>query len=174
MSISPMVQEYLEGAHINYDLVHHGFSESSYDAACSSHVPIASVIKSIVLRDSHNHHYLLAMIPACNKLKLQWVNEILGRSLVLAREDELQALMPDCSLGAIPPLGQIYGMDVIWDSALREPKQLYFEGGDHEDLVHITHGDFLALFNRRTEGNISVPADNYSLFHADELRGSRY
>ena len=172
MSISPSVQTYLENAHISYDLVHHGFSQSTYDAACSAHVPISNVIKSLVLRDRKTGHYVIAMMPATHKLKLTWTNQSLGRDLILAQEHELQELMPDCMLGAIPALGQAYGLDVIWDSELKEQKELYFEGGDHEELIHITPEEFRMLFAEECEAIISVPTENYSMYHSDELRGS--
>jgi Ala-tRNA(Pro) deacylase len=172
MPISPTVQTYLENAHINYDLVRHGFSQSTYDAACSAHVPIANVIKSVVLHDKKHDNYVIAMIPASNKLKLNWVNQTLGRDLSLAHEYELQDLMPDCMLGAIPATGQAYGFDVVWDSELKEQRELYFEGGDHEQLIHITPSEFQRLFGDEPEAIISIAAENYSMYHADELRSS--
>ncbi len=172
MSISPSVQNYLEDAHIPYDLLQHGFSQTSYDTACSAHLPSAQVIKSIVLRDRHDGRYVIALIPASYKLKLRWVNESLGRDLELAQEHEMQELMPDCMLGAVPALGQAYGLDVIWEQELKNQRELYFEGGDHEQLVHITPKEFTTLFHDEPQGIISIPAEQYSLYHADELRSS--
>jgi Ala-tRNA(Pro) deacylase len=172
MSISPSVQSYLKDAHIQYDVIQHGFSQSSYDAACSAHLPIANLIKTIVLRDRKKGDYVLAMIPASHKLKLNWVNEALGKNLMLAQESELIELMPDCALGAIPAVGQAYDLDMVWDSELKEQKALYFEGGDHEQLVHISPEEFKNLFAEQPEAIISVPTENYSLYHSDELRSS--
>ena len=170
--VSPSVQNYLEDAHVPYGVLQHSLSQSSYDTACAAHVPTAQMIKSIVLRDHMDGRYVIALIPASHKLKLRWVNETLGRDLVLAQEQELQELMPDCMTGAVPALGQAYGLDVIWENELQNQRELFFEGGDHEQLVQISPQEFLKLFDEEPMGIISMPVEQYSLYHADELRSS--
>jgi Ala-tRNA(Pro) deacylase len=73
---------------------------------------------------------------------------------VLARESELPDVFPDCSLGAVPGFGQAYNLDLVWDDELGEQPCLYFEAGNHEELIQIEQYDF------------------HQLFHVDELRGS--
>ena len=172
MSVSPSVQHYLEDTEINFDVIKHGFSRSAYDTACAARIPAAKMIKTVVLRDLIDGHYILAMIPANHKLKLSWVNQVLGRNLVLAREMELSELFPDCRLGAIPALGQPYGLHMVWDNALHQQRDMYFEGGDHEALIHIRLKDFDQLYEQEKHDVISVPAEMYSLYHSDEMRSS--
>lgn len=172
MSTSLSVRHYLEDSQVNYDVVHHSFSQSAYDSACSSHLPTANIIKSVVLRNTKDGQYVIAMIPATHRLKLNWVNQSLGGPLILAKEMELAELLPDCRLGAVPALGQPYGLKMIWDDTLKKQKDLYFEAGDHENLIHLKQDQFEKLFQEQQHETISVPAEMYSLYHSDELRGT--
>jgi Ala-tRNA(Pro) deacylase len=172
MSVSPSVQHYLEDTQIDFSTVKHGFSETAYDTACAARISVATMIKTVVLRDRLDGHYVLAIIPANHKLKLSWVNNILGSNLILAREMELSELFPDCCLGAVPATGQPYGIKVVWDNALQLQRDLYFEAGDHEELIHLQQAQFDQLFEAQTHDVISVPVESYSLYHSDEMRSS--
>ena len=173
MSIAPRLYNYLNQAQVDYDVLAHGFTESAYDSACVSRLPSSNVVKAVLLKDrfgSSNPHYVIAAIPAGNKLKIPWVNQELQRDLVLAEEVELASLFPDCLLGAVPAMAQAYNIQLIWDDQLARQPELYFEGGNHEELIHI-HGDqFPPLFDAYPHTVISLPAESYSIYHADEIR----
>jgi Ala-tRNA(Pro) deacylase len=171
MSVSHCLENYLCQAHVEYQVVPHRYTESAYDSARSAHVPTASVVKAIMLRDRRDHHFVMALIPSSHKLKTLWVMQELGSDLVLAKEGEFGGLFPDCVLGAIPGFGQAYNMHLIWDDELARQDQLYFEAGDHEGLIKIGQLVFRQLFEEHPHGVISMPYENYSLFHMDEVRG---
>jgi Ala-tRNA(Pro) deacylase len=44
-----------------------------------------------------------------------------------------------------PPVGECYGLDVIVDDSIDEQPEVYFEGGDHGTLVHMSHAQFANL-----------------------------
>jgi Ala-tRNA(Pro) deacylase len=52
-------------------------------------------------------------------------------------EDEIEATFSDCECGAIPAIGDAYGVDVVLDPALTHQPDVYFESGDHEHLIHM-------------------------------------
>lgn len=170
MSVAHCLENYLCQAHVEYDVVHHSFTNNAYDSACSAHVPISNMVKAVMLRERDCEQYVLATAPACNKLKLPWINKELHRDLILAEEQELSSRFPDCTLGAVPGFGQAYGLETIWDDQLAAQPNLYFEAGDHEDLIHIDKQQFSLLFGQLPHSVISLPVDNYSIYHADELR----
>jgi Ala-tRNA(Pro) deacylase len=87
----------------------------------------------------------MAVVPADRRIDLRELREALGRHLVLASESELEGLFPDCSAGAIPPVGEAYGIRTFWDPSLGDMADVYFEGGDHRTLVHMDGPTFEAL-----------------------------
>ena len=53
----------------------------------------------------------------------------LGRSVHLASEEEVEDIFVDCARGAVPPVGECYGLDVIVDNSLNDHSDFYIEGG---------------------------------------------
>lgn len=143
MSIAASVDDYLSRSGVRYDLVAHTRTTNSSQSAQAAHVPGSQLAKCVMLHDDSG--YLMAILPATRRVDLDAIDEQLGRRLMLAREDELPAMFRDCEPGAIPPLGKLYGIDVVLDDDLLQAEDVYFEAGDHRALVHVTGEDFLQL-----------------------------
>jgi Ala-tRNA(Pro) deacylase len=89
----------------------------------------------------------MALIPAAYVLVLDLIDrENPGRHR-LATEDELHMMFADCTDGAIPGFAQAYNLPMIWDYALREPEELYFEGGDHQTLIRMQRSDVVRMLD---------------------------
>jgi Ala-tRNA(Pro) deacylase len=73
----------------------------------------------------------------------------------LATEDETAKLFDDCDRGAIPPVGSVYGLSVVVDESLDNVPEVYFEGGDHATLVHVTGDAFRRLMKDARRFRIS-------------------
>ena len=69
----------------------------------------------------------------------------LHRHLELVPEAELASIFTDCEVGAIPPIGQAYAIDMIVDNKLLDCEDLYLEAGDHRSLVHLRSDEFKRL-----------------------------
>jgi Ala-tRNA(Pro) deacylase len=143
MAIAPLVEDYLSRHGAKYDVVAHPKSRSSIETAQLAHVPGERLVKSVVLEDEDG--MLLAVLPSTLSVHIGELSTRTHRRLRLADEGELQSVFPDCSLGAIPPLGPAYGVRIIMDDSLEAQQDLWFEAGDHEHLVHMTAEQFMAL-----------------------------
>ena len=163
MAIATTLRSFLEDHQVEYDVVQHIHSETALESAHSAHVPGHQVAKAVVLEDGDG--YIVSVLPSTNRLDLDWVNETLGRKLVMAREDELRELFQDCELGAVPALSNAYGLDVIWDEQLTTASEIYIEAGDHENLIHM-HGDaFFKLMEDVPHSIISAEKDYSRWIH---------
>ncbi len=143
MAISETVERRLADAGIEYDVIYHDHTGDSMSTALAAHVSGESMVKAVVLKDAEG--YLMAVMPATYKLSQGEIYDIFGRRLELAREDELAEIFPDCDPGAVPPLASAYGMEAVWDDSLSTLKEIYFEGGDHDSVVHVNGEDFRSL-----------------------------
>jgi len=85
-------------------------------------------------------------VPASERLDVARLQAALRRpQLDFLPEDQLDALFYDCDKGAIPPLGPDYRVPTVVDMRLRDVDDVYFEAGDHEDLVHVDQTSFRRL-----------------------------
>lgn len=155
MALSNRVHWYLDHHHIDYDIVHHDPAKTSLEAGLRAHVPPGKVAKCVLLEDERG--YVLAVVPAACHLSFEAIGEVLDRNLELATEPELEQLFPDCALGAVPALGDAYNVPMLVDESLLRLPDVYFEGGDHEDLVHVEGEAFRALMSRARQGKIRRP-----------------
>jgi Ala-tRNA(Pro) deacylase len=74
-------------------------------------------------------------------------------------------MFPDCARGAIPPVGACYGLDVIVDASIDRQPELYFEGGDHATLVHMSQADFGRLNRDARHGSFTVAGERSNEEH---------
>ena len=171
MSTAPRLSNFLNLSQTDYRIVKHRHTESAADSAHAAHVSTSRMAKSVLLRDRKDGHYLIALTPACNRVDLDWVRDSTTVDPVLAREAELTDVFPDCAMGAVPGFGQAYQLDVIWDDDLGEQPSVYFEAGDHEELIEIDRDEFHRLFDSFPHGMISAPSDAYLAYHSYEFWG---
>jgi Ala-tRNA(Pro) deacylase len=155
MGIATTVRDYLDEAGVDYQLVHHDYTPNSRLAADAAHVPPDQLAKPVLLEDDRG--YVVAVVPASRRVELLSLERHLGRRLVLATERDVQDVFSDCSHGAMPAVGQAYGIDVVWDDCLAACPDVYFEAGDHTDLVRMSGKEFTFLMGRRPHGAISAP-----------------
>ncbi len=154
MATALTLEQYLKRHGTPYDLVPHAPTMSSMWTAQECHVPAERVAKGVVLNDGSR--YVLAVIPASNRLEVKDLETQLERHVELATEGEIKELFADCELGAIPPVGFAYGLDTIVDDSIADQPEVYFEGGDHKTLVHMAGRDFSRLLGGASHGRFSM------------------
>jgi len=145
MFMSPTLEDCLRRISGRYEIVHHPHSEHSMGTAQAAHVPGDRLAKTVILQDDEG--FAAAVLPSTYHLQLYKLWEETGRKLVLATEDEVRELFKDCDLGAVPPVAMAYGMHTYIDESLVHQPDVYFEAGDHEDLVHMAMDDFMRLMS---------------------------
>ena len=153
MAIAITLKEFLESEGVEYDLVEHAYSVNSMQAAEKAHISGEKIAKGVLLHDEYG--YTLAVIPATHKIQLGKMCKQYRRSFSLADESDLPHLFQDCALGAVPPVGEAYDVQVIFDDCLNRQPDIYFEAGDHADFVHMTSKDFRYLLGDVPHGQIS-------------------
>ncbi|OGI42652.1 MAG: aminoacyl-tRNA deacylase [Candidatus Muproteobacteria bacterium RBG_16_64_11] len=153
MAIAITLKQYLAKKGVDYDLVPHPRTPTSLAAAHAARVPDDRVAKSVILEDEQG--FLMAVVPACHRVELGTLHHALHRNLGLATEPEVVALFQDCEIGAIPAVGPAYGVPVIVDDSLTERPDIYFEAGDHRELIHMDTRQFKKLLPRVMHGRFS-------------------
>jgi len=143
MSIATTVSKYLAEYDVPYDVMGHTHTASSAESAAVAHVPGDRLAKSVVLEDDQG--YLMVVLPANRRLDLSELQRQLKRNLELANEYELGNLFRDCEIGALPAIGPAYGLETLVDDTIAEQPEIYFEAGDHEQLIHVSSEVFETL-----------------------------
>jgi len=155
MGIAITMKQYLTSHKIDYSELPHEHTATALQSANATHVAGGSVVKAVLLSDGRE--YLLAVLPANRRLEINRLCDFMGQDYELAGEDEVGDVFNDCEIGAIPPVGDAYGLPVIWDDSLSKPDGVYLEAGDHETLIRVNKDNFLRMMGDATHTTISQP-----------------
>jgi Ala-tRNA(Pro) deacylase len=153
MAIAPTLQKHLDRT-VTYEVITHEPTDSSTRTAQSCHISGDRLAKGIVLR--HDGGYLLAVLPASHHIRLGELRTQVGRDVALADEKEIDRLFADCAHGAVPPVGECYGLDVIVDDSICQQPDVYLEGGDHATLIHLDQTQFAHLLGDARHARFSA------------------
>ncbi len=164
MTMAPKIQEHLNKTGVEYNIVHHPKTFSSLASAHSAHLQSNKVAKAVIVHDEES--YRMCLIPASNKLVFAWLNETTHKNYELVSEKEISEIFEGCERGAIPALGQVYGIPVTWDESLAKVDKLYFEAGDHTNLIQVNHAGFMQLLGLQEHDDISCPIEQYDFSSA--------
>jgi Ala-tRNA(Pro) deacylase len=54
-------------------------------------------------------------------------------------------MFPDCEVGAMPPFGNLYNMEVFVSRLLSHDEEIAFNAGSHTELIRMSYKDFERL-----------------------------
>ena len=153
MAITTTLRDYLTSNKVAYEEITHPREFSASRIAEKTHVPGNQVAKAVLIKGDSG--YRVMVVPGDSKVDLGGISRQFHERLGLAAEDEVREIFRDCDPGAVPALGQAYGMRVCYDDALANQSDLYLEAGDHETLVHVNGRDFCRLMEGSEHGRYS-------------------
>ncbi|MFE8035170.1 aminoacyl-tRNA deacylase [Thiohalocapsa marina] len=155
MTIAARVEDYLKQHSVPFELLPHKTTGSTHETAEAAHVSDDHIAKAVMVGDEQGE--AMVVIPGDSWLMLDRLNKASGRTFRLDEESELSRLFPDCDPGAVPPVGKAYGVETYLDEALTTLADVYFESGDHRNLVHINGPDFVRLLHGVRLGHFGRP-----------------
>lgn len=143
MATAKTLTEYLQAHEVEFDTRPHDLTSTSSESAEAAHVPGNQVAKGVVYNDGDE--YVMAVVPSTARIDEHELAELLHREIELVAEKQFPEIFPDCRIGAVPPVGMAYGIPTVVDESLMRENEIYFEGGDHELLVHVSGDGFRRL-----------------------------
>ena len=138
---SKMLKDYLDENDIKYISIMHSLAFTSVEIAKNSHIRSREMAKTVILKI--DDELAMAVVPATIKVDLDLLKEALGSdNIKLATESEFTKRFPDCEVGAMPPFGNLYDMNVYVDEDLTEDSEIAFNAGSHLEVIKMDYKDF--------------------------------
>lgn len=142
--VSTRLKELLEKQHVSYRSIAHSEAYDAQRTAQAAHVPGREFAKTVVVRADGK--LCMAVLPAMDQVDLDCLRQSLGaHEVALADEEEIRRAFPDCDLGAQPPFGELYGMEVFVSPHLRQDERIAFNGGSHDEAIVMQYADYERL-----------------------------
>ena len=145
MPIPIRISDYLDSHHISYQSHRHPPAYTAQGIAQAQHISGRKLAK-VVLVISDNQSMIMTVVPASHHVDLHKLGRLLKTPWIrLATEEEFKDYFPECELGAMPPLGNIYHLDVWVDERLGSLQNISFSAGTHAETIQMTFSDFERL-----------------------------
>jgi len=138
------LKEFLDSHGVKYVSIGHSAAFTAQEIAASAHVPGKELAKTVVAEA--DGRMVMAVLPASHRVVLDFLQDATGaESVRLASERDFRDRFPDCDIGAMPPFGNLYGMDVFVSESLAEDEEIAFNAGSHTELIRLPYRDFERL-----------------------------
>ena len=138
---SVRLKEYLDSQKVEYTTLKHSPVYTAQEVAASAHIPGHQLAKTVMIKI--DGQMAMAVLPAVYRVNFDQLKKALGaKRIELATEKEFKDLFPDCEVGATPPFGNLYGMEVIADKSLSAQVVIAFCAGSHSELIQLSYADF--------------------------------
>lgn len=142
--LSQNLKEYLEKTKAWYEVRHHPPTMTAEELAQRENVDGHQVAKVVILKE--DGRYFMMVLPASYFINIAEARRMTGHpNLHFAPESELKQAFPDCELGAMPPMGNLYNMPVYAEKDLTTDDEIEFNAGSHEDAIRMKYQDWERL-----------------------------
>ena len=138
------LKEYLDLNGVKYITISHSSAFTAQEIAATAHIPGKELAKTVLIKIDGK--MAMAILPASDKIDFDLLKSTeIGENVRLAYEQEFMDKFPDCEVGAMPPFGNLYGLEVYVSKSLTEDEEIVFNACSHSELIRMTYKDFERL-----------------------------
>jgi len=136
--------DFLDSRNVRYEKLTHTTSYTAQGTAQAAHIPVKELAKTVMVK--MDGKMVMVVLPASYRVDLELFKQATGvKKVELALESEFKQLFPECEIGAMPPFGNLYDMEVFCSPQLVKDEEIAFNAGSHTELIRISYKDFVDL-----------------------------
>ncbi|MEN6407781.1 MAG: YbaK/EbsC family protein [Thermoguttaceae bacterium] len=124
--------------------INHSPAYTAQEIAAAAHVRGRELAKTVMV--TLDGRLAMAVLPASRKISFDLLVEASGAQKVqLASEQAFRDMFPGCEVGAMPPFGNLFDMEVYVSTLLTADEEIVFNAGSHTELLRLPFKDFERL-----------------------------
>lgn len=139
--VAQQLRELLDREGVDYQVMSHEKAFTAQGVAAALHVSGWTLAKPVILK-TKDGRLLMAVLTGPQSVDLKAAASAVGAEVALAKEQDFASRFPGCDLGAEPPFGNLYGLPVYVDEALRKDPEIVFNGGTHAEAIRMKYADY--------------------------------
>ncbi|HEX9611268.1 MAG TPA: YbaK/EbsC family protein [Gemmatimonadales bacterium] len=138
------LKQHLDKNRVKYVTIAHSPAFTAQEVAATAHVPGREMAKTVMVK--LDGKIAMAVLPASERVVFDLLRDATGaHSAELATEGEFASLFPGCERGAMPPFGNLSGLDVYVDRDLAADETIAFNAGSFTEVIQMRYADFARL-----------------------------
>lgn len=135
------IKNFLDTQNVTYSLIHHSPAYTAPEIAAICHLSGKHLAKVVIVKA--DGELTMVVEPAHQRVDLKKLADQMGaQNVELASEIEFSNKFPGCEVGAMPPFGNLYNMNVYVSELLTHDDQIAFNAGSHEELIKMSYKDY--------------------------------
>lgn len=136
--------EFLDNQGVKYVTIRHSKAYTAQEIAESAHLPGKELAKTVMIKIDGK--MAMAVLPATERVDFDLLKAVVStKNVQLAEESEFKNMFPECEVGAMPPFGNLYGLEVYAEKSLAEDQEIAFNAGSHTELFRLSYKDYERL-----------------------------
>lgn len=138
------VKAYLQQNKVNFVEIPHPLAYSARETSHVSQLSEKQFAKTVIVYIGNK--LAMMVVPSNENVDFEALKKSLHQNdVTLASESDFSKQFPDCELGAMPPFGNLYGLEVYVEQHLTNNKEIAFNAGSHTEMIKLAYRDFEKL-----------------------------
>ncbi|MFO7768915.1 MAG: YbaK/EbsC family protein [bacterium] len=138
------LKDFLDEKGVRYVTLSHSKAYTAQEIAAAAHIPGREVAKTVIVK--LDGELAMAVLPASYQVDLHKLKKASGaEDAEIATEEEFKGRFPASEVGAMPPFGNLYDMEVYVSRPLDEDERIAFNAGSHTEMIQMDYEDFQRL-----------------------------
>lgn len=133
----------LEAENMEYELMEHKPVKTSEEAAKVRGTSMSMAPKAMLLK-KEDGDFVMICIPADRKLDMKRVEKVLDSGVRLAEPSEVENRF-GVKVGAVPPFGNIFGIEMYLDATFWKKKEVVFNAGRRDRSIRMNAEDLIKV-----------------------------
>ena len=134
----------LESQGTRYVRITHSKAYTAQEIAAALHIKGMNMAKAVIVK--LDGKLAMVVVPAPLVVSLERLQEITGaKNVRLATELDFKDRFPECEVGAMPPFGNLYGMETFVAQELAEDEMIAFNACSHTEVIQMAYSDYEKL-----------------------------
>lgn len=135
------LKDYLDQNQVPYVTVSHSPAYTAQEIAKRTHIKGDQLAKTVIV--TIDGSMAMVVLPASCRIRWDRFIKAMGTDFIeLADEEEFQDHFPNCEVGAMPPFGNLYDMNVYLYEELAKNEEIAFSAGSHSEIIKLKFSDY--------------------------------
>ena len=144
MSTTTRLMSLVKEAAVPYRVEPHQRAITAQEVAEVAHVRGSEMVKSVIVVTGGRH--VMLAVPATARVNIEALRSFLKTDDVrMAEEWEFTRDFPDCEIGAMPPVGNLYNMRLLASDLIKSDEEVAFNAGSHTEVLRMKRADWEKL-----------------------------
>ena len=140
MSVLEDIKKLLDSNNIKYRLMTHPELSTSMEAHKIRGTPLEAGAKALIFRSEGK--FFMLVNSGDKKVDMKKLRQYLKISRLTLATPEEALQVTGCTIGSIPPFGNLFGIPVYVDKSLFRNETIYFNAGRHDTSIGMSIDDW--------------------------------